>query len=297
MFRVRKAAAAKQDTSFRPLSYEDARPMPVDHPANTSEIPSPEAEHSASFIDPVTAEPLRNRAPGSSDSEPLVRPDVMTQMEMTRRYAVEAYTLPDGVRPVAPLATSPTEITEANATRLHIGSALRMKANVEVYGVIQVDGHLEASAHCEELNVAASGTLIGDITAGTPEILGKFEGSLTITGKLIIRATGSIAGTIKYGSIEIESGGHISGDIQSLPEKDAQENVAPENDKPTGRAAAFVGPQRPEPETTNNPPQLNLSEFRRDRSDTPAGTPGRPAAAIGDQPSGFSTADRPDLSF
>ena len=270
--------------------------MPVDDSEDAFEIPSPEAEHRASFIDPETAEPARNRVPDSPDSRPLVRPDVMTQMEIAKRYAVETYTLPEEARSVAPLATSPVEVTEApeaNATRLYIGSALRMKAEVEACGVIQVDGHLEASAHCEELNVAASGTLIGDITANTADILGKFEGSLTVTGKLIIRTNGYVAGTIKYGSIEIESGGHISGDIQDLPEKELQENVAAENDEPTGPAALFVGPERPRTETTNNPPQLNLSEFRRERSDTPA----PPATSNGSQSSGIPSAAPPDLSF
>lgn len=267
--------------------------MPVDDSEDAFKIPSPEAQHRASFIDPETAEPSRNRAAASPNSQPLERPDVMTQMEMAKRYAIEADTLPEEVRPVAPVATPPSMITKADATRLYIGSALRMKAEVEACGVIQIDGHLEASAHCEELNVAASGTLIGDITADTAEIHGKFEGSLTVTGKLIIRATGSVTGTIKYGSIEIESGGHISGDIQGLPEKEIQENVAAENDAPTGQAAPFVGPERPKPGTTNNPPQLNLSEFRRDRSDTPA----QPATGNGGQPSGFPSADPPDLSF
>jgi cytoskeletal protein CcmA (bactofilin family) len=293
MFRSRKATAAKQDTSFRPLSYEDVRPLPVENSSDPFDTPSPKTEHRASFIDPETAEPSRNRAANSPNSRPVVRPDVMTQMEMAKRYAVETYTLPEEIRPVAPIATSPTELTETDATRLYVGSALRMKAEVEACGVIQVDGHLEASAHCKELNVAASGTLIGDITADTAEILGKFEGSLTVTGKLIVRAAGSIAGTIKYGSIEVENGGHISGDIQSLPEKKPHESVAPENDRPTGQAAAFVGPQRPEPETNNNPLQLNLSEFRRDRSDTP----GSPAATNGGQTNEFPGAEPPDLSF
>lgn len=267
--------------------------MPVDDSEDAFEIPSPEAEHRASFIDPETAEPSGNKAPAPPDSQPLVRPDVMTQMEMAKRYAVESYALPEEVRPVAPLATTPSEVTKADATRLYIGSALRMKAEVEACGVIQVDGHLEASAHCEELNIAASGTLIGDITADDAEINGNFEGYLIVTGKLIIRATGSATGTIKYGSIEIESGGHISGDIQDLPEKELQENVAAENDEPTGPAALFVGPERPRTETTNNPPQLNLSEFRRERSDTPA----PPATSNGSQSSGIPSAAPPDLSF
>jgi cytoskeletal protein CcmA (bactofilin family) len=35
--------------------------------------------------------------------------------------------------------------------------------------------------------------------------------------RLLIRATGRVAGTVRYGQIEIERGGQISGDVQAQP--------------------------------------------------------------------------------
>jgi cytoskeletal protein CcmA (bactofilin family) len=46
-------------------------------------------------------------------------------------------------------------------------------------------------------------------------VRGRFEGSLTVRNRLLIRATGRVNGTIRYGQIEIECGGRISGDVQS----------------------------------------------------------------------------------
>ena len=43
----------------------------------------------------------------------------------------------------------------------------------------------------------------------------RVEGNLTVRKRLFIRATGRVSGTIRYGQIEIERGGQISGDIQS----------------------------------------------------------------------------------
>ena len=294
MFRSRKAAAAVQETSFRPLSYEDVRPLPVAEPPDPIEIPSPEMQHRASFIDPDSAEPTKSKR-----LDRVVRPDVMTQMEMARRYAVEPYSLPGEVHPVKPLAKSPTPVEAQDATRLYIGSAIRMKADVESCGVIQVDGHLEASAQCRELKVAGSGTLIGNITVENAEITGKFEGSLTVTGKLIVRAAGSVSGNVKYGSIEIESGGQISGEIQRIAKDNAPEKKVSAEDLPTGPVGSFVGPQRPEPAATNAPPQLNLSEFRRDRTDAPAPVgPGKVASSPnGDRQEDFRGPVQPDLSF
>ncbi len=44
---------------------------------------------------------------------------------------------------------------------------------------------------------------------------GRFEGTLTVRKRLVIRATGRVSGTIRYGQIEIECGGRISGDVQA----------------------------------------------------------------------------------
>jgi cytoskeletal protein CcmA (bactofilin family) len=47
------------------------------------------------------------------------------------------------------------------------------------------------------------------------EVRGRFEGNLVVRKRLFIRATGRVSGTIRYGQLEIERGGQISGDIQS----------------------------------------------------------------------------------
>jgi cytoskeletal protein CcmA (bactofilin family) len=46
-------------------------------------------------------------------------------------------------------------------------------------------------------------------------VRGRFEGNLVVRKRLFIRATGRVSGTIRYGQLEIERGGQISGDIQS----------------------------------------------------------------------------------
>ena len=52
------------------------------------------------------------------------------------------------------------------------------------------------------------------------EVRGRFEGNLIVRNRLLIRATGRVSGTIRYGQIEIECGGQISGDIQAQAHED-----------------------------------------------------------------------------
>ena len=47
------------------------------------------------------------------------------------------------------------------------------------------------------------------------DVHGRFEGELVVSKRLLIRAGGHVSGQITYGEIEIESGGAISGAIES----------------------------------------------------------------------------------
>jgi cytoskeletal protein CcmA (bactofilin family) len=57
----------------------------------------------------------------------------------------------------------------------------------------------------------------GSASIEDAEVRGRFEGNLVVRKRLLIKATGRVSGTIRYGQIEIECGGQISGDIQAQP--------------------------------------------------------------------------------
>ena len=48
------------------------------------------------------------------------------------------------------------------------------------------------------------------------EISGHYEGSLTVRENLLIRSTGRVSGTVRYGKLHIEDGGEINGDVKSI---------------------------------------------------------------------------------
>ena len=49
------------------------------------------------------------------------------------------------------------------------------------------------------------------------------NGTLTVRGRLFIRATGKVVGVVRYGQLEIECGGQMSGDVQSQPVTETQD--------------------------------------------------------------------------
>ena len=44
--------------------------------------------------------------------------------------------------------------------------------------------------------------------------------------RLLIKASGRVSGTIRYGQIEIECGGQISGDVQAQPSAEHGDMIA-----------------------------------------------------------------------
>ncbi len=78
-----------------------------------------------------------------------------------------------------------------------------------------VEGHVEVSAKSRLIEIAETGTVIGDIEVKTADVSGRFDGNLIINERLTIRSTGRVSGTIIYNTIEIERGGRISGNVES----------------------------------------------------------------------------------
>lgn len=69
------------------------------------------------------------------------------------------------------------------------------------------------------LEVSAVGTFKGKAEVDEAIIAGHFEGELKARKRLLVRETGSISGNVSYGSIIIEPGGQISGEMQTYSEK------------------------------------------------------------------------------
>jgi cytoskeletal protein CcmA (bactofilin family) len=63
----------------------------------------------------------------------------------------------------------------------------------------------------------------GSASIDEAEIRGRFEGSLVVRKRLLIKASGRVSGTIRYGQIEVECGGQISGDIQAQASSEPSE--------------------------------------------------------------------------
>jgi cytoskeletal protein CcmA (bactofilin family) len=122
-----------------------------------------------------------------------------------------------GLRPglAAPAPRRP----DAEARKLIVGREISLSGEINSCDKLIVEGSVEANLqNCHDVDIAETGLFKGSATIEEAEVRGRFEGNLIVRKRLLIRATGRVSGSIRYGQIEIECGGQISGDIQSHSE-------------------------------------------------------------------------------
>jgi cytoskeletal protein CcmA (bactofilin family) len=101
---------------------------------------------------------------------------------------------------------------------LSVGRGITLSGEVNSCDKLLIEGSVDAKlTNCRAIEIAESGLFKGSTSIDEAEIRGRFEGDLTVRNRLLIKATGRVSGTIRYGQIEIECGGQIFGDIQAQP--------------------------------------------------------------------------------
>ena len=126
--------------------------------------------------------------------------------------------------------------SEAEVRKLIVGREITLAGEITSCDKLSVEGSVEANlTNCRDVDIAESGLFKGSASIEDAEIRGRFEGNLVVRKRLLIKASGRVSGTIRYGQIEIECGGQISGDIQAQPSAEPSETII---DVASARAAS-----------------------------------------------------------
>ena len=113
------------------------------------------------------------------------------------------------------LAGSPPGVRAAGDDQVVVGRNLTFHGAISPCDHLVVGGRVVAEvAHCRTMDIAPDGTFEGSALADDADIAGAFEGELTVTGELRIRATGRVRGRIAYGSLAVEPGGLLLGVVE-----------------------------------------------------------------------------------
>ena len=137
--------------------------------------------------------------------------------------------------------------------RLTIGRGITMSGEIEECDYLLVEGTVEAALKgANVLEIAESGTFYGTVNINEATIAGRFEGDITVNGRLTITSTGTVTGSISYKEIEIEAGAVLDGKLTPL----SSTVVAPEK-KPAAAAKPAAAPKvEKQPAPANNDGEL-----------------------------------------
>ncbi|HEY7989769.1 MAG TPA: polymer-forming cytoskeletal protein [Stellaceae bacterium] len=170
----------------------------------------------------------RGNAPRSPENKPMegkVVAEIARPADMARRL-VDA--------PNAPPAPS-SRSSEPELRKLTVGREISLQGDITHCDQLVVEGSVTANLSCQEVAIMESGVLKGTVEIGSVEVRGLFEGTLNVSGRLLIRSTGRVVGKVRYGQIEIEIGGQISGEVEaSPPAKNASKNSSANVGVPAG---------------------------------------------------------------
>lgn len=99
--------------------------------------------------------------------------------------------------------------------KLTVGKGLSLAGEITACDVLVVEGKVEAKlSDGKLLEITESGQFRGSVEIENADIAGRYDGDLTVHGRLTIRGTGRLTGIIKYGELEVNAGGQIIGEMQ-----------------------------------------------------------------------------------
>lgn len=106
--------------------------------------------------------------------------------------------------------------------RLVIGEGITLSGEIESCDHLVVEGTVEAALKgANILEIAEKGMFYGTVEISEATIAGKFEGEITVNGRLTVRGTGSVTGSITYKELAVEAGATIDGKLTPTGSKGA----------------------------------------------------------------------------
>jgi cytoskeletal protein CcmA (bactofilin family) len=98
------------------------------------------------------------------------------------------------------------------ARRLVIGRDISLNGDISSCAHLVIEGTVNAqSFQGRRMDIQETGFFAGAAQLQDAVIAGRFEGKLSVSGRLTVKSTGRLYGEVDYGTIECEAGARIEG--------------------------------------------------------------------------------------
>ncbi|PWC39317.1 polymer-forming cytoskeletal protein [Azospirillum sp. TSO35-2] len=114
-----------------------------------------------------------------------------------------------------PMQAAPMAPVMPEQRRLTVGRDIVLSGEIGSCDVLVVEGTVEAKLReGRSIEISDGGLFKGSVEIDEADIGGRFEGDIAVRGRLTVRTTGKITGSIRFGELAVEAGGQLIGDIQ-----------------------------------------------------------------------------------
>lgn len=173
-----------------------------------------------------TAPHVTTKAPARVEPNLTARPlTAATPQTMTQPQA--AHLVMNNTARRSPL--TPANSYSDQVRRLTVGRDISLNGEITTCDHLTVEGTVTATIKGGKmLDVTECGSFTGVVDIEQADIAGTFDGELTVRGKLIIRSTARVTGTLNYTHLQVDTGAQINGTLQKLqqPAEEAQPTAA-----------------------------------------------------------------------
>ncbi|MBB3262975.1 cytoskeletal protein CcmA (bactofilin family) [Azospirillum sp. OGB3] len=214
-----QAGAAEPAAAVSPLaslSNPSAANPPAGHtPAARTPQPEPISSKGPEMNTSTPKPPAGAPIPGSS-YKPTDIPRRTVDLPGAAPRRPEGYGAPAAAPATAPapVAPPPAAPLASDQRRLIVGRDISLNGEIGSCDILVVEGTVEAKLRDgRSIEIAETGLFKGAVEIDEADIGGRFEGDIIVRGRLTVRSTGKINGSIKYGELAVEAGALLNGEI------------------------------------------------------------------------------------
>lgn len=149
--------------------------------------------------------------------------DARSVPEVPRRTLEVPAAPPAAEKPAPAAAAAPADGPEKK--RLIVGDGISLSGEITACDRLVVQGAVQVTLNqTRAIEITETGRFTnGKAEVEEAEISGVYEGELTVKKRLLIRKTGVVKGTVRYGELEIERGGKLSGSVSMIGDTAAEQ--------------------------------------------------------------------------
>jgi len=201
-----------------PASAQPVSPTPVSAPTHRPSLSEPSSSKGPEMNTSTPKPPTGAAIPGAS-FKPTDIPRRTVDLPGAAPRKPEGFGTPAAApaaapvapAPVAPVASAPLATEQR---RLIVGRDISLNGEIGSCDVLVVEGTVEAKLRDgRSIEIDETGLFKGSVEIDEADIGGRFEGDIIVRGRLTVRSTGKINGSIKYGELSVEAGAKLNGDI------------------------------------------------------------------------------------